>query len=94
MQLVMPSLRADFEALDTYRYVDGPPLAVPVTVLAGRRDGALASHEVVAAWRERTTGPYAEHWIDAGHFFVDTHRSWVLARIAEALTGDERATGP
>lgn len=84
MALVMPSLRADFTALETYRYAPDQKLAVPLHVLHGQKD-KLVHPEDIAAWRELTTGPSTLHELDAGHFFVDTHRAWVLARVAEVL---------
>lgn len=86
MAMVMPSLRADFTALETYRATPGQELAVPIHVLHGQKD-QLVHPEDLAAWRELTTAPSTLHEIDAGHFFVDTHRAWVLSRVAEVLRG-------
>lgn len=84
MSLTLPSLRVDFAALETYRFGPAEPLAIPVTVLRGLRDAALSPEEA-AAWRERTSKTTVIHEVDAGHFFVDTHRPWVLARVIECL---------
>lgn len=86
MALALPALRADFTALETYRFSPGQPLAVPLHALHGRQDELVAAEDI-AAWRELTTGPSALHEVDAGHFFVDTHRPWVLARVADVLRG-------
>ncbi len=84
MNLALPSLRADFTALETYRPLSTEALDVPITVLRARQDGSMSDSEAVA-WREQTSRPTVIHELDAGHFFVDTHRSWVLARVAEML---------
>ncbi len=80
MALALRSLRSDFEALETYAYVPGAPLESPVTVLRGRHDASVSAGDA-AAWQEVTHGPIALHEIGAGHFFVDTHRAWVLERV-------------
>lgn len=86
MALAMPALRADFTALETYSSSSGQKLAVPLHALHGQKD-PLVHPDDIAAWRELTTGPSALHEVDAGHFFVDTHRPWVLARVADVLRG-------
>jgi pyochelin biosynthetic protein PchC len=53
-------------------------------VLHGLRDGTL-TREQAAAWGDLTSAGAALHAIDAGHFFVDTHRDWVLGRVRRAL---------
>ncbi len=37
LALALPTIRADYRALETYRYAPGAPLDCPVTVLAGTR---------------------------------------------------------
>lgn len=93
MELALPSLRADFEALDHYRYAAGDPLRVPITVLRGTRDPRQSASDA-DAWTEvaaPTHRPVTIHELDAEHFFVDTHRLWVIDRVAEALA---RAAAP
>jgi surfactin synthase thioesterase subunit len=55
-------------------------------VLHGLRDATL-SREHAEAWGDLTTVGAVLHSIDAGHFFVDTHREWVLAQVRRALDG-------
>lgn len=83
MSLILPSLRADLEAIETYEHEAAPPLEVPLTVLAGRRDRVSADE--VRAWGEHTSASFEERWVDAAHFFVDTHRDWVRERVCAAL---------
>ncbi len=80
MALALPSLRSDLAALAAYRYEPGPLLSVPVTVLTGRRDTSVSASDT-AAWAALTSAAVATNEVDAGHFFLDTHRPWVLERI-------------
>jgi medium-chain acyl-[acyl-carrier-protein] hydrolase len=92
MALALPSLRADFEAYERYEHRTGPRLATPITVLHGLQDATL-TREQAEAWGELTSAEMSLHSIDAGHFFVDTHREWVLAQVRRALEGVEEAEG-
>jgi len=82
--LVLPSLRADFEALETYAHRERGPVRVPITVLRGRTDQTLSAQDA-AAWRQVTSLGVTVLEVDAGHFFIDSHRDWVLAQVAIAL---------
>lgn len=85
MALVLPTLRADFELVETYRPPEGrPPLAQPITVFGGEEDED-ASAEELAAWGELTTGRCAVRTFPGGHFFVHEERDAVLAALGAAL---------
>lgn len=84
MALLLPTLRADFCMVETYRYHPGPQLAVPLTVLAGRAD-ARVSADGVAAWALETSGTSDCTWHDGGHFFIETHARAVLDGIRATL---------
>lgn len=84
MEIAMPTLRADFTAVETYQYVPAAPLEIPITALHGMQD-PLVSREEMAAWGQVSALPLRFHEVDAGHFFVDTHRDWVITKVAAAL---------
>ena len=86
MSLAMPALRADMAAVETYHYVPDAPLDIPILVLRARQDVSMSAEEP-SAWREQTTQSTMIHEVDASHLFIDTHRAWVLARVAELLRG-------
>lgn len=79
----LPTLRADLQLLDTWTPTVAPPLDCPVTVLRGDADATTAPDQV-AGWADVTTGPFAEHVLPGGHFFVrdaDDARDLVLGRL-------------
>jgi surfactin synthase thioesterase subunit len=84
MEIALPPLRADLEALETYVYEDGPPLELPIRTLCGRHDRLVTAQEMIG-WREVTRGDFSAEQVDAGHFFMDTHRAWVLAQLADYM---------
>ena len=67
MELVLPSLRADFEIHDTYQGSPPPPLRCPVVAFGGRDDGAVPP-EALPPWSEVTEGPFEMHILPGDHF--------------------------
>lgn len=84
LALVMPSLRADFTAFEAYVPVERSPLHVPVTVLRGLNDARVTESDA-AGWQQSTSRHLVVHTVDAGHFFLESHGSWAMARTREAL---------
>jgi medium-chain acyl-[acyl-carrier-protein] hydrolase len=72
-EIIMPALRADFELLETYRYVDGPGLKCPLVVYGGQSDDTV-SREELEAWAGYGVGEKAFRCrLFAGsHFFLRT----------------------
>ena len=89
MQLLLPTLRADFKLVETYEYVQEPPLDSPIFALAGDLDPDVSPTDV-SAWREQTTGAFSLRMLPGGHFFLhQTPRAVVqiLYRHLDAVVG-------
>ncbi|RAJ46241.1 surfactin synthase thioesterase subunit [Kitasatospora sp. SolWspMP-SS2h] len=84
VELFLPPLRADYRAVETYRYRPGPPLECPVTVLTGESDEQVTPDEAVA-WAVHTTGPVEVRTYPGGHFFLAEHQQAVTTLIADRL---------
>jgi len=87
--VVMPALRADLGLLDRHRYQEATPLPCPLTVFAGRDDPCAAAASL-DAWRNETAGDCSIHLLDAGHFYVESHRHELAAEIARRLPDPAR----
>ena len=85
LELMLPCLRADFTAFETYEYRAEAPLDVPISAFAGEQDGYVRTHEV-AGWREQTTGRFRMRVIPGNHFFMQTGRDQLLAAIGDDLS--------
>lgn len=85
VNLLLPVLRADFELVETYRYLPGAPLSCPVTVFGGISDPE-ASPAQVAQWRQHTTGAFASHLFPGDHFFIHTTQNPLLQRLSAELS--------
>ena len=53
----LPIIRADFEAMTTYRYKASEPLSCPITAWAAKQD-ILVSSLTVEAWSKHTTAAF------------------------------------
>ncbi|MDT7783591.1 MAG: hypothetical protein QOF58_2010 [Pseudonocardiales bacterium] len=81
VRMVLPAIRADYRAAETYRYRPGPPLSCPLTALTGDAD-PKASVDEVSLWRERTSGDFSLNVFPGGHFFLSDNRSAVAAVVS------------
>lgn len=84
LELMLPSLRADFHAYETYTYADAAPLACPISAFGGEQDGYVRPAEI-AGWRDQTTARFRMRILPANHFFVQSERDRVIGAIAEDL---------
>ncbi|MEU8137575.1 thioesterase II family protein [Streptodolium elevatio] len=88
LRMVIPALRADYRAVETYRYAPDPSgrpaLRCPITVLTGDADPKVSVDEA-AAWRDHTGGAFALHTFAGGHFYLTDHQTAVTAHLAAAL---------
>lgn len=93
LQLALPVMRADYEAVETYRFQPGPPLSCPVTAVNGQDDPKVTPDDA-DAWREHTTADFQTVTLPGGHFYlVDRHDEMVdlITRRLTALTSRQRA---
>jgi surfactin synthase thioesterase subunit len=84
MRLMLPMLRADMEAYETYTYVPGPPLAIPITAFGGLYD-AHVTRDRIEAWRDLTVEEFATRLLPGDHFFIHRLRPLLLQHVAAAL---------
>lgn len=69
LRMILPMIRGDAEAFETYTYCPEDPLPIPITAFAGRWDRRFQVHQV-EAWREQTQSGFSFHTIDGDHFFI------------------------
>ncbi|MFE7563895.1 thioesterase II family protein [Kitasatospora sp. NPDC057500] len=84
LRMILPAIRSDYTAAETYRYEPGPALDCPIVALTGESD-PKASLEEVGAWAEHTTGGFALHTFEGGHFYLARHQRAVLDVIRDRL---------
>ncbi|MBQ0853731.1 thioesterase II family protein [Streptomyces sp. NPDC057620] len=82
LELVLPAIRADYRAAETYRYVPGPPLSCPLFVLTGDQDSQVTPAQA-RGWASHTAGAHELTVLSGGHFYLSSH--W--GRVAELVRG-------
>jgi medium-chain acyl-[acyl-carrier-protein] hydrolase len=85
MQLMLPTIRADFMLCENYSYTDEPPLTYPITAFGGSQDTMVREQEL-QAWREQTQGAFALHMFPGDHFFLRDHTRKLVQNISDALS--------
>jgi surfactin synthase thioesterase subunit len=84
LESLQPTLGADFHLNEHYRYLDAPPLDIPVTAFSGTHDlGATPAY--MTPWEKETTRRFVMHEIEGGHFSIFEHSNLVQSFIAEDL---------
>ena len=83
----VPTIRADFQALERYIHPSGPPLSAPISGLAAVDDRTVRVDEV-DAWRDVTSGPFALHTFEGGHFYLNDRAEEVVETVLSELFAD------
>lgn len=76
-ELVLPSIRADYELVEAYGPRACLPLPVPLLAYAGNTDSVTTVADV-RAWSSATTREFGIRVFPGGHFFLDEHRDELL----------------
>ncbi|MGA9119673.1 MAG: alpha/beta fold hydrolase [Bacteroidota bacterium] len=84
MELILPTLRADFAVCERYDYVADRPLSIPITSFGGSED-TMVKPEHIEPWRELTTGPFSLQVLRGDHFFMNRSESELLGSISNTL---------
>lgn len=85
LDMVMPALRADYGALASYRWQDGPVLNIPLTVLVGDAD-PVAPVASAAGWARQTDQDNEVLVFSGGHFFLNERLHEVSTVVLSRLT--------
>ncbi|MFG2353520.1 thioesterase II family protein [Streptomyces sp. NPDC048521] len=82
--LVLPTIRSDYRAIESYRCEPGASVACPVTVLIGDADPRVSVADA-RAWEGHTSGGFDLRVLPGGHFYLEEQRDVVVAGIRAAL---------
>jgi surfactin synthase thioesterase subunit len=87
-ELLLPTLRADVQVVEAYRYAPGDPLTCPVLAYGGA-DDPHAPLDELRAWCRETTGACHVRRFAGGHFYLQDRRDELVAALVSDL-GDLR----
>ncbi|HSG42928.1 MAG TPA: alpha/beta fold hydrolase [Anaerolineales bacterium] len=80
LDLFLPTLRTDFELIETYKYLHDEPLNYPIIVLGGRDDPRV-SREQLEGWATQTYARFESKYFEGDHFFINTAREAIIKKI-------------
>lgn len=83
MQMFVPIMRSDLTVIETYEFIAGPILDLPVFLYGGRDDAQL-SRSSIEAWRAMTAGNLTLRLFPGGHFYLQDDRD----RLLDVLSSD------
>ena len=85
VQMILPALRADYQAIGAYEWRPGDVLACPVTAIVGTEDPRVGEDDA-RAWAEYTTGSFELVHFPGGHFYLAEHGEEVAKIVVDRLT--------
>ncbi|HJR78971.1 MAG TPA: thioesterase domain-containing protein, partial [Anaerolineales bacterium] len=86
LEMFLPILRADFEAIESYVYrPDNFLLSCPIVAFGGADDPRL-SRERLEAWSVHTSSSFRSRYFPGDHFFINTARESVIAALIAEVT--------
>lgn len=84
LRMALPSLRADYQAIESYRCPSSRRIQAPITVLTGDSDPKTSLAEA-GTWVQHTRGDFRLRVFSGGHFFLQEHAAAVGDEIARDL---------
>lgn len=84
MEVLSPTLRADFALCETYSFLEEEELDCPITVFGGEQDETVEYDELLA-WRAQTRGAFCLCMLPGNHFFLESNRALFLCSLAHHL---------
>jgi surfactin synthase thioesterase subunit len=84
LAMILPAIRSDYRAIESYRHDPDQRLDCPVTVLTGDSDPRVSIEEA-RAWEEHTTGPTDLEILPGGHFFLADQSARVIDLVKRNL---------
>lgn len=93
VQMLLPPLRADFTAIETYRVAPDEALRCPITIVVGDHDPRVTVAQA-RAWADHTSGGSDLRVFPGGHFYLDEHRDDVIRLVTSYLVPDAPFRSP
>ncbi|MFI4954728.1 MAG: thioesterase II family protein [Gammaproteobacteria bacterium] len=84
VRFFLPTIRADFQLVDTYQYKPDPLLDCPISTIGGQ-DDCLYPPESLISWQEVTKAQHDLKIFPGGHMFLAPERTQVLEYISSTL---------
>lgn len=91
LQLLMPMIRADFEAIESYHYDPNvPPVRCPIMAFGGLADGRV-SPEQLEGWAAHSRSYFKSQYFPGDHFFINPYRRAIIESLSMEIGALARA---
>jgi medium-chain acyl-[acyl-carrier-protein] hydrolase len=84
MQLLLPTLRADFAVHETYTYLPERPVECPISAFGGAEDPNV-DPDRLERWRDQTSASFRMRLFPGGHFFIHAAQALLLRALGQEL---------
>jgi medium-chain acyl-[acyl-carrier-protein] hydrolase len=85
VELLLPTLRADFEAVESYIYNSNEsPLDCPIIAFGGLDDRRVSQNRL-ESWAVQTNSGFKSIYFSGDHFFIDTAKDKIVRSIAAEM---------
>jgi medium-chain acyl-[acyl-carrier-protein] hydrolase len=85
IELLLPTLRADFETVEKYNYIPKEPLLnCPIIAFGGENDPRV-SREYLEAWAVQTRSTFKAKYFPGNHFFINDKRNAIMRSIVDEI---------
>ncbi|WP_460356040.1 thioesterase II family protein [Mycobacterium sp. ZZG] len=81
LELLLPAVRADYQAFNRYTCGRGVRIDADIHVLGGHDDHRVEQN-LLRQWEVHTTAAYTFTMFDGGHFYLDEHRDEVAELVS------------
>jgi medium-chain acyl-[acyl-carrier-protein] hydrolase len=81
LDIFLPTLRADFELIETHKYTHDEPLNCPIIAFGGTDDPRVGC-EQLEAWSTQTNAHFGSKYFEGDHFFINTAQKTVVKEIS------------
>jgi len=88
MELILPSLRADFEIIGNYQHTSNDRLPSPIIAFGGLEDPRV-SRELLEGWASHTNN-FKSQYFPGDHFFINIARKPVIDFITDEISSHEK----
>ncbi|XLS27828.1 thioesterase II family protein [Flavobacteriaceae bacterium M23B6Z8] len=85
---ILPIIRNDMTAIDSWSYVEREKYEIPIAVFAGTQEGL--KDEDLVTWQLETTGAVTFQYLAGGHFFINQHLEYLKTFISEAWSKNRK----
>lgn len=84
MSFFEPIIRADFQALETYKYKETLPFDIPISVMIGREENIVLGD--AQSWQKETSREVEIKLFPGNHFFINDYPFEIMQLILEKLS--------